>query len=164
MKSLKWIAACLTLLAPASSFAVGISLSAGGGYLHPKAPELKDSLKGALELTPFHEILDIVRLEVPVEMQLKPVANIFAVRPGVKVFFPVVGLYARAGYGLGNINGAGDLTHTGIVGIGWQLALLDTVGIFFEGTGEPALTYDKTALDGRPMAFMLRVGALLDLD
>ncbi|MGI5864548.1 MAG: hypothetical protein ACOX6T_21210 [Myxococcales bacterium] len=163
MKCFKWIAVCLTLLAPASSFAVGISLSAGGGYLHPKAPELKDSLKGALELTPFHEVIDILRLEVPVEMQLKPVANVFAVRPGIKLFFPVVGLYARAGYGLGNINGEGSLTQSGILGLGWQLALLDTVGIFFEGTYEPAFKYDE-AIDRRPMAFMLRVGALLDLD
>ena len=164
MNKLKWIVVCLTLLAPASSFAVGISLSAGGGYLHPKAPELKDSLKAALELAPFHEILDLVRLEVPVEMQLKP-TQIFAIRPGVKVFFPIVGLYARAGYGLGNIKGTGGVTHSGILGVGWQLALLDTIGVFFEGTYEPMLKYDSAVITGgRPQTVMLRIGALLDLD
>jgi hypothetical protein len=151
MNGLKWLVPAILLLAPASSFAVGVSLSAGGGYV-TKANEPK----AALELAPFHEI-GIVRLEVPVEMQVKP-DQLWAVRPGVKVFIPITGLYARLGYGLGNIRGEGDLTHSAILGVGWQLALLDTLGIFVEGTGEPQLSPKTGAFTA-----MLRLGAMLNL-
>lgn len=152
MKTLRWVGVCVALLMPASSFALGASLSLGGGAILGS----EKNLKTAFELSPFYEFA-ILRLELPVEYQLKPVSPVISVRPGVKVFLPIVGLYARGGLGFGNLGKEGGVTKSLIVGGGWELALLDTIGVFFEATGEPGLAPAGT------FTLMGRVGAMLNL-
>jgi hypothetical protein len=151
MKLIKLLVMCTTLLAPASSFAAGVSLSAGAGGIFA---ESDNRLKTALELSPFYEV-SILRLEVPIEMSLKPDTQ-WAVRPGLKLFIPVAGIYARGGVGFGNLGGD-TKSKSLILGAGWQISLMDTVGVFFEGTGEPPLDSSGS------FTAMLRIGAMVNL-
>lgn len=169
MNRIKWIAVCIALLAPASALAdiPGLTLSAGGGLSYP-GPEGKTiGTRAALELSPFYEFT-ILRLELPIEYQVHPTTPDLALRPGVKLFVPIVGLYGRVGVGAQNLmsaflDGAGmdDVGVVGIVGVGWELSLLNTVGVFAELTAEPQLRVPAGA--DRSIAAMLRIGALLDL-
>jgi hypothetical protein len=139
---------------PSTAFAsVGLTLNGGAGLL--KAGEME--LKVAAEVSAFYE-LAIVRIEpAVVEMALKP-ARSFAWRPGVKVFVPLAGVYVRGAYGLGNLGGDGGLTQSVILGIGWQRALLNTVGLFFEATGEPQIKPS-----GGGFVALARAGVMLNL-
>ncbi|MBI5549645.1 MAG: hypothetical protein HY901_37640, partial [Deltaproteobacteria bacterium] len=122
------IASLLVLLAlPSAAHAdFGASLSAGAGVQDVNHDQ-NHKWRTAFELAPFFQKW-ILRFEVPVEMTVSP-SRLFAVRPGVKAFLPILGLYARAGYGLGNLGGDGEAHHSLIAGIGKQFILLDTVGI-----------------------------------
>lgn len=147
------ILSCLTLLAvPSTSHAVGISASLGGGALIGGPGGT--ALKAAVEVSPFYDIA-VLRLEIPVELTLQPDAGSIAIRPGVKVFIPIVGIYGRAGFGIGGLGKGATNKHL-VLGAGWQLSLLDTVGIFFEGSYEPYL--DPSG----PKAIMGRAGAMLN--
>ncbi len=170
MNRIKWIAVCAALLAPASALAdlPGLTLSAGGGLNYPGPGGDTVGPKVAVELSPFYEFT-VLRLELPIEYQIHPVTPDLAIRPGVKLFVPVVGFYGRIGVGAQNLissftgNGAGvdGVSVVGVLGIGWELDLLDTIGIFFELTGEPQLVVPAGAERG--VTGMLRIGAMLNL-
>ncbi|MFN7130741.1 MAG: hypothetical protein ACK4N5_01585, partial [Myxococcales bacterium] len=134
MSRIKWLVVCAALLAPASALAdiPGFTLSVGGGYTY--TPSLK-SPKASVELSPFYEFT-VLRLELPIEYTLHPVTPDLALKPGVKLFIPVVGVYARLGVGAQNLissfRGAGagldGIGVIGVAGVGWELDLLDTIG------------------------------------
>lgn len=155
MKQIKYLVLSLCLMAalPASSLAVGLTLSAGAGSSNVQNDA---KFRSAFELSPFVEE-SILRLEVPLELQVAP-ERAFAVRPGIKLFIPVVGIYGRAGYGFGNIGRSGGLVHSVVLGVGWQLSLINTVGFFLEGTGEPQIKPS-----GGGTTIMFRAGLMLNL-
>jgi hypothetical protein len=151
MNALKWLAACMLLAVPASSYAVGASISIGGGVASAAS---SNQFRSAVEVSPFYD-LAFLRLEVPLEVQLKPTSS-FSIRPGAKLFIPAVGLYGRAGIGFQNLTGKADSTKSLILGLGYEFTVLDTAGIFFEGTYEPSLETNG------PRLTMARAGALLN--
>ncbi len=149
MRIVRCLALALLLGLPASSFAFGLSLSAGGGYL----TEGEAHMKGALELTPFFKA-SILHFELPIEMQLAP-AREFAFGPGLKIFLPDTNAYARASYMLGNLGR--ELTQSAVVGVGYEREFLDSFGFLVEATGEPRI-YPAGGL-----ALMLRAGLFFEL-
>jgi len=158
-RSILAAAALATLLAlPAPSRAdVGASLSLGGGVLNltetnGDSPAL--AFRATAELTPFFQAW-IFRLEVGVEMELVP-NRVFALRPGVKVFLPLT-FYVLGAYGLGNLAGKGELTHSLILGLGKEFSIVDFFGILLEATGEVQLA----PAAGTPINLMGRAGVYL---
>lgn len=151
MRRINWMVLALALLVPASSWALGLSLSAGGGYQRQA-----EKGKVALEASPFFEV-SLLRFEVPIEYQLKPESPALAVGVGAKVFVPITGLYVRGTYSVGGFLTDGKKTQSLIVGPGWQLSLFDLAGGFLEVTGEPQLAPE------RAFTVMARVGAFFNL-
>jgi hypothetical protein len=109
MRTLRHLAACLALLAPAGALAFGVSLSAAAGSL-----TREKAMKGALEVTPFQKA-SIFHFELPIEARLAP-SREFATGPGLKIFLRGTGGYARVSYLLGNLGH--ELTQTAVVGVG----------------------------------------------
>ncbi len=155
MKPILRILLIATMTLPMTTvYGLGLSISAGIGKANIGKSDAH--FRSALELSPFIEST-LLRFELPFEAQISP-ERVFAFRPGVKLFVPVIGLYGRLGYGIGNLGSEGEATHSLIFGGGWQLSLLNTAGIFFEGTGEPRL---KPNAGGTTL--MIRGGAMVNL-
>lgn len=156
MKPILWISLVATVALPVTAvYGLGLSISAGVGKTNIGKSDSR--FRSAFELSPFIENT-VLRFELPLEAQVSP-ERAFALRPGIKLFVPVVGLYGRLGYGIGNLGSKDqEVTHSLIFGGGWQLSLLDTVGIFFEGTGEPLL---KSNAGGTTL--MIRGGVMVNL-
>ena len=160
-RSLLPAALLATLLSlPAAARAdFGATFSLGGGVLNLNQANgnvpARD-FRSAGELTPFYQAW-IFRFEVGAELQISP-GQVWAIRPGVKLFLPWA-IYLRAGYGLGNLGGAGALTHSLVLGLGKEFSIVDAFGILLEATGEAQFA----PWAGWPLNLMGRVGVFLKI-
>jgi hypothetical protein len=137
------------LLLPSDARALGLWFAPGFGVRTEGA-----ELKSAIEVAAFHD-LRVLRLELPVELQIEPEPAL-ALRPGVKAYVPVTGLYARLGVGLGDLGAdRDDPSFSLVLGGGWELSLIDAFGVFLEVTGEPRLAPPGS------VTFMGRAGAVV---